>query len=326
MSSEGKKIHGDIYDYSSIKDSDINKGNESKVEILCKECNNKWTCLISNHIFKKTGCPTCSNRIRYTSDIFISKSKELYGEMFDYSLITEDMVQNCRSKVLIKCKICYYIWETCINNHINSNDGCRSCNGNIMWTFERFISESQKRHKNLYNYENNNPQEKITCNTKMSICCNKCFKMFSQKAITHAIMGTGCPHCNRSKGELQCIFTFEKYGITYREQFNIENTNGRRFDFIFSYNNRQFLLEYDGLQHFSPHYRWYREEGAFEKARERDIVKTKDALSNNYTLIRIDYTQLNNVESHIINGINSTTQLYLSDPVLYSWIIDGLQN
>lgn len=224
----------------------------------------------------------------------------------------------------MRCLICNYIWETCINNHINSYYGCRSCNGKLIWTWDRFITESTKRHGNLYDYSNNNPHLGITCNSKISIICNKCNKIFSQNTYNHCINGNGCPFCNRSRGELQCISVLEKFQITFEEQFVIGPSNNRKFDFMFFYNDRKYLLEYDGQQHFLPYYRWYREEGDFENARKRDIIKTQNAIANGYVLIRIDYTQFNNIEDHIIKGINSMERLYLSTPSIYDWILDSL--
>lgn len=88
---EGKEIHGQSYDYSLIKENDISNGNESRIMIICNLCGNKWECLIANHIFKKTGCPTCAGRAKYTLEIFIEKSREIYGDIFDYSLIMKDI-------------------------------------------------------------------------------------------------------------------------------------------------------------------------------------------------------------------------------------------
>ena len=55
-------IHGDRYDYSQIKDQDVEGGN-SKVPVLCKVCGYCWNPVISDHINSKSGCPDCAGNV-----------------------------------------------------------------------------------------------------------------------------------------------------------------------------------------------------------------------------------------------------------------------
>jgi hypothetical protein len=43
-------------------------------------------------------------------------------------------------------------------------------------------------------------------------------------------------------------------------------------------------------------------------------------------LIRIDHTQLNNLREHIEAGLQSTDQLYLSTPSMYTWLTDPVES
>lgn len=53
-----KEIYGDKYDYSQIKEQDIN-GVNSLIIIRCKNCNYQWTSTINNHINIKRECIYC---------------------------------------------------------------------------------------------------------------------------------------------------------------------------------------------------------------------------------------------------------------------------
>jgi hypothetical protein len=43
-----------------------------------------------------------------------------------------------------------------------------------------------------------------------------------------------------------------------------------------------------------------------------------------YSVIRIDYTQINNIELHLKSALNSNNKLYFSTPSIYKYISDKL--
>ena len=61
----------------------------------------------------------------------------------------------------------------------------------------------------------------------------------------------------------------------------------------------------------------------FEKRRGIDIIKTRNALKNNFKIIRIDYTQCKKelIKEHIINALNFDGSIYLSDNTYYNWLL-----
>ena len=62
-----------------------------------------------------------------------------------------------------------------------------------------------------------------------------------------------------------------------------------RFDF---YVNNQYLIEFDGIQHFSPTFG----EDILSKTQEHDIYKNNWCKANDIPLIRINYLQLENLK------------------------------
>ena len=64
--------------------------------------------------------------------------------------------------------------------------------------------------------------------------------------------------------------------------------------------------------------KWNKRPGVLMKRRNRDKIKTVFAISQNITIIRIDYSQINDIEKHIIAGLNYDDLYYVSTPQLYN--------
>jgi hypothetical protein len=112
-----KNIHGDTYDYSVSNYIGIH----TNIEIICKE-HGIFEQLPNNH-FKKLGCPKCSGIKRLDTDEFITKSKDVHGDKYDYSLVN---YINNRTKVNIIC-IKHGIFSQSPSSHINNSSGCPYC-------------------------------------------------------------------------------------------------------------------------------------------------------------------------------------------------------
>ena len=94
-----KLVHGNKYDYSLVE----YKNNRTKVKIKCNKCGNIFEQIPSNHIHKtsKQGCPFCYGNVKTTTEEFIQKSKQIWGEnVYDYSEVN---YVNNRIKVKLKC-------------------------------------------------------------------------------------------------------------------------------------------------------------------------------------------------------------------------------
>lgn len=104
-----------------------------------------------------------------------------------------------------------------------------------------------------------------------------------------------CGCIKRSVGEFQIEHLLKENNIFYNKEKifddcrNVDTNRPLRFDF---YINNQYLIEYDGEQHFIKS-RWNEERDFLEKRRERDEIKNKYCKEHNIPLIRIPYTHLN---------------------------------
>lgn len=90
-----KKVHGDLYDYSNT----VLTATGKKVTIVCNK-HGAFTQVANNHLQGK-GCPTCGKTGKLNNSTFISRSKEVHGDTYDYSNV--DYV-DAKTHVTIACK------------------------------------------------------------------------------------------------------------------------------------------------------------------------------------------------------------------------------
>lgn len=218
------------------------------------------------------------------------------------------------------------IWWVCINNHewcaiVNSRtryngNNCPYCSGKL----PDDINNLYVKHKHLceewdYNKNKKHPKEYTPLsNKKVWWICRKC--NHSWQAIIYNRSkkhSTGCPNCSQSKGE-ERIGNFLKnnnllFEIEYDKFNDLRGVGGNllRFDFaIFTdgkNSNIFFLCEFDGIQHT----KWIKgmiEKEDFKRLQIHDKLKNTYCKNNNIPLLRINYTEFDNIEIILENYIN----------------------
>ena len=103
--------------------------------------------------------------------------------------------------------------------------------------------------------------------------------------------------CLNSKGELKIMQLLTKYNINYLKEYTFDDLvsplRGRKLRFDFFINN-QYLIEYDGRQHFEVAPNWGGEE-KFKENQLNDKVKNEYCKIHNIPLIRIPYWHYNKI-------------------------------
>lgn len=117
---KSRLIHGKKYNYSKVN----YKNNSSKVIIICPK-HGEFLQRPGNHINIKNGCPTCYDEKRYNTKGFISKSKKIHNNIYDYSLVKN--ITNATTKIKIICKKCKNIFWQSPFNHLIGKCGCPEC-------------------------------------------------------------------------------------------------------------------------------------------------------------------------------------------------------
>lgn len=117
--SECLAIHGNLYDYSNS----LYVNYLTNVEISCK-IHGKFYQSPAGHISQKQGCPKCCGTLRGNTLDFISRSRAVHGDLYDYSKVK---YVNCKDKVIITCQFHGDFLQSPIM-HTNKGTGCRLCN------------------------------------------------------------------------------------------------------------------------------------------------------------------------------------------------------
>lgn len=104
--------------------------------------------------------------------------------------------------------------------------------------------------------------------------------------------------CINSKGQMKIGLLLKENNIPFEKQKTFENFRYKdsnelvRFDF---YVNNEYLLEYDGIQHFQYSGSGWDNEQTFRKTTERDEIRNNWCREHCIPLIRIPYTQYENL-------------------------------
>ena len=302
---------------SHICEEDV-VNSKSSLSFSCNNCDYVWIATLNNIVSGQTGCSRCSGNEQWTYSRFKAYMCK-YRPEINISQVCEEDVVNCKSRLSFSCYTCDYVWIATLNNIVNNNDGCARCSGNELITYDVFLERIHTRPDIDFSltkerHINNGSESRLKCR------CVKCQHIWRPSFNNIFNNNCGCPVCSSSKGEKEVKKYLEDHNITYEREVTLESLPRKRFDFRFVHEEIGYLLEFDGIQHFKERKHFHREEDSFEKAQKIDRRKTRHALRNGYCLIRIDYTQVDNVSKHIRRALRLGEDLYLSSPELYSYL------
>ena len=123
--------------------------------------------------------------------------------------------------------------------------------------------------------------------------------------LTKKKEGTISCGCIHSKGELKIIQLLQQLNINYEYQKIFPNCyfpdTHRAPIFDFYLPNYNLIIEYDGEQHFYPIKHFYNKN--FDDIHKRDEFKNKWCASNNFSLLRIPYTDYNLLNENYLNTL-----------------------
>ena len=269
------------------------------IEYKCR-CGDYFYCRIGDiKKLKKNTCNKCSvkdsNKLRKYTEQYVKE----YLAKYDCKLIGN--YKNSYSEIIIRCK-CGNEFNTKFNSYIKSKHKCcKKCSAlegskkkrlNIEEIKEKLEEENYK----LISTEYINNRKKI----KIKHC--KCGHEF-EMAFDMFQRGNRCPYCYNSKGENKIKKWLELNNIEYKEQYIFKDLRGHgggllRFDFaIFKDNNLSMLIEYDGELHYNPFRKDEKAQTKLKKVQEHDQIKDNYCKNNNIKLLRIKYTEFNNIEN-----------------------------
>ena len=117
--------------------------------------------------------------------------------------------------------------------------------------------------------------------------------------------------CLKSNGEYKISQLLRENDINFSQQYRINYNNSYYlFDFVI-YNNQneiQYFIEYDGFLHYEYKNNGWNTKENFEKIHSHDLIKNKYCKENGIPLIRIPYTQYDNL---CVNDLILSTTSFL---------------
>lgn len=235
----------------------------------------------------------CAGNLKKSHDDFV---KELNNENPNIEVLGRYI--NCDTRIKVRCKIDGHEWSPLARKRI----GCPICNNrNKTKTHEQFVDELSLINKDIVvvgKYTNNKTKIKVMCLNDGHIW---------KATPAHLLNGTGCPICRSSKGEKEIIRVLEKFDIKYTREFSPYWANNRRYDFLIF---ESVLIEYDGIQHFEEVNETWNLKTTLSQRIEIDLIKNSMAKENGFKLLRISYSEIDNIENIIHDLISSNEEYF----------------
>lgn len=269
-------IHSNKYDYSLSN----YKNSRDKIEIICP-IHGSFSQMPYNHLQGK-GCHHCSRNQKFNIDDFILRANKKHSGKYTYP---DKNYVNTITSIGIMCKD-HGIFYQNPGSHL-MGIGCPKCSGNRRLSIDEFIDAANKKHNYLYQYLDTNYKN---YDSYIQIICPK-HGVFNQIVRNH-LTGRGCPRCRNSKGELKILEILKVNNMNYKQQYmfpDLKYKQKLKFDFaIFDASGAlNYLIEYNGEQHYSFRRKFHRTYDNFIINQYRDKLK-------------IDYCDMNKINLHII--------------------------
>lgn len=267
-------------------------GGHGKVLMRHKICDNTFYKNVHDIMSKKSGCPYCngSKPALYNEEWVINHTPLPYRYISGY----QGMSKKCKF-YCVNCKIEFEQQpQKLINQHLY---GCNCCSTKKK-THEEFLEELGK--ECLQEYEIKSIYTSVDNPIEIKhLVCGYNFTITPYQFI-HKHQKVYCPICyyKKSKGEVKINLYLNQNQIEYKKEHQFSNLPLYRFDFYLP--DLKIAIEYDGKQHFEP-IDYYGGIDALRETQYRDKIKNQFCLDNNITLFRIPYTEINNINTILID-------------------------
>jgi len=287
-------------------DGQIYEGNNKNLKWKClkEECEEIFE-TIWNSIHNDTGCPYCAGQKISLSNCLATKNPALAKEWHptkNGDLTPFDVTcGNSNIEIWWQClKNPKHIWKTFISNRSNGN-GCPYCIGRFpSEDYNLLIINPELCKEWNYNKNDKTPTD-YSPNANRSVWwkCLECEHEWEALISSRNNLNSGCPECNKSKGEKECKRVFDLRNTYYIQQKTFDGLLGLG-DGLLSYDfylpKYNLLIEYQGIQHEKYIPGFHKSIEDFEKQVEHDRRKKEYTERNEYNFLEIWYKEFDNIE------------------------------
>ena len=271
----------------------IPKSNEWCI-LRCNKCDNEFDYRRGNSLF----CPDCKKENQR-----LETESKLVERLKDKGLILLSTFKDQYSKVTMKCTKCNTVQERLPCNVHKDSFMCINCyKEQYHKTQEQFELEIQHEpYRLISKYKSMEKPARFKCNL-----CGWEF-VTEPYRLTHKGRRKGCPKCNASLGERKIMDILNNLDVEYEKEKTFEGLVSAkggylRYDFYLPKYN--LLIEYDGEQHYNDVGPYF----DYESLRNNDQLKNKYAKEKRIHLLRIPYTEYDDLRDIILNEIEKFSE------------------
>ena len=277
------------------------------------------------------GCPFCSNHKHCIHSSFGGQYPELAKEWHtekNGNLTPFMVAPKGHDNVWWKCFNiqkcnCSHDYQTRVQDRTQQNSGCQLCSGSIVCIHTSLASTHPEVCKSWIVSKNSiKPTDVLYGSGKIIwwICENN---HEFQMTVRNKVIGFMCYECKTTTEKQLFDFLKIKYNVGLHPKFewckNLETNRHLPFDFEITQFN--LIIELDGIQHFKNHTYF---KTTVDEQLENDILKTKRANKNGYTVIRLTqmnvYSNKNDWKNKLVKLIkkyDTPSVIYIDDGDIY---------
>ena len=232
---KSKEKFGDRFDYSKVKYAD----SQTPITLICKEHGEFNIDMYKHLYYEDGGCPLCNSKREKEekANAFIKKSKEKFGDRFDYSKV---VYVNSQTPVTLICKE-HGEFSVNMYTHLYSKDGgCPFCcsgvkrGGRKQLSTERIIKKCKYYYGDKYDYSKVEYKGGNSRTEVVEIICPK-HGSFFKTVDAIGKRDNGCPKCVKEK-KMSNDLIFNTKNFIERSK----NKFGDKFDYsMVEYTNAQ---------------------------------------------------------------------------------------
>lgn len=318
INSIGHKVH---FIYEDIEDDleiiDYIKC-KNKNKLLVKYCDKKFeiqtSSLVSCSLGRILGKITSNFKIEI-GQVFKDNKRdmEIIDKEYKDKITSDGYKQNCKW-YKYKCNKCGWNEGWIIENHLLNGQGCACCKNQVV---VKGINDITTTHPNLVKYFVNIEDaytHTYSSNKKSNLKCPYC--EFEREMVISNIYNQGfsCSKCGDGISYPEKFMTNilqqlkeQKKIEDFIVQFSKADTtwcNNYRYDFYFEHNNKKYIIETHGEQHYEENTNF---KISLKENRENDKLKKDLAISNgikeeNYIVIDCRKSELEFIKQNILNS------------------------
>lgn len=305
----------DVWDFekNTVNPYHISKNTHSKVWIKCqeKDYHGSYETTCGRYVSGKR-CSYCGNHKVHPKDSFGQWliDNDLFHLWSNKNIIDPFSIAPTTSKVKIYMLCDKYNYHNdeggyeTTPNIIHQGSRCSYCGNHKVHIKDSFGYKNPEKSKCWHPDNNISPYEvHIKSGKKYKFICDKCSYVWCT-TLYNFFNGVSCPKCRMSKGEkkIEEWLKYNSYKYIYNEEYFNDlrgiGNNPLRPDFILP--DHKIWIEYDGEFHYKKMY----DNDGHEIIKEHDKRKDEYAIENGWKLIRIPYTEFDNIENILEKELN----------------------